>query len=173
MIQFTRQLALVIGLCVGIFSLTACEGMGDIREGLGIGAKVAQSYNLSDADMVAMARKGVAEIDNRNQVAPKNSKYGKRLSKLTKTFKSVNGQPLNFKVYRSEEVNAFAMPDGSIRVYSGLMDKMNDDELAFVIGHEIGHVAKGHSKKRFKTALLVGARREALGNWGGQGNFRA
>jgi len=80
----------------------------------------------------------------------------------------VNGQPLNFKVYQSKEVNAFAMPDGSIRIYSGLMDKMNDNELAFVIGHEIGHVAEGHSKKRFQTALLVGAGRDALGNWGGK-----
>jgi len=96
--------------------------------------------------MVAMAREGVADLDKRNRVASPNSKYSKRLRKLTKGFKSVNGQPLNFKVYQSKEVNAFATPDGSIRVYTGLMDKMSDNELVFVIGHEIGHIVEGHSK---------------------------
>jgi len=117
--------------------------------------------------MFAMARKGVADLDKRNRVASRESKYGKRLRRLTKGFKSANGRPLNFKAYRSKEVNAFAMPDGSIRVYTGLMNKMSDSELVFVIGHEIGHVAEGHSKKRFKAALLAGAGREALGKWGG------
>ena len=51
----------------------------------------------------------------------------------------VDGIPLNFKVYDVIDVNAFACPDGSVRVFSSLMDIMDDDELLGVIGHEIGH----------------------------------
>jgi len=38
------------------------------------------------------------------------------------------------------DVNAFACGDGSIRVFSALMDLMDDDELMAISGHEIGHV---------------------------------
>ncbi len=44
---------------------------------------------------------------------------------------------------------------------------MNDDELLGVIGHEIGHVLKHHSKNAFKTQLLTGATKDALSAAGG------
>ena len=43
------------------------------------------------------------------------------------------------------------------------MDQMNDDELRGVIGHEMGHVALGHSKKAMQTAYAVSAARTAAG----------
>ena len=57
----------------------------------------------------------------------------------------------------STEVNAFACPDGSIRIYSGLLDIMTDEEVLGVIGHEIGHIANRDSKEAFKNALLTSA----------------
>ncbi|VEB54342.1 Putative metalloprotease yggG [Salmonella enterica subsp. enterica] len=43
---------------------------------------------------------------------------------------------MNYKVYETKDVNAFAMAnDGCIRVYSGLMDMMTDNEVEAVIGH--------------------------------------
>ena len=59
----------------------------------------------------------------------------------------VEGIPLNFKVYYVIDVNAFACADGSVRIFSSLMDIMTDDELLGVIGHEVGHVAHKDSKK--------------------------
>jgi putative metalloprotease len=59
------------------------------------------------------------------------------------------------------------MANGCIRVYSGLMDLMNDDELRGVIGHEIGHVALGHSKSRMQTAYAASAVRGLAGAAGG------
>ena len=70
---------------------------------------------------------------------------------------SVEGIPLNFKVYNVIDVNAFACADGSVRVFAALMDIMDDDELLGVIGHEVGHVAHKDSKKAFKQALLTSA----------------
>jgi putative metalloprotease len=51
-----------------------------------------------------------------------------------------------------KEVNAFATADGSVRVYSGLMDIMDDNELLAVIGHEIGHVANNDSRDAMRAA---------------------
>ena len=80
---------------------------------------------------------------------------------------TVNGQKANYKVYITKDVNAWAMANGCIRVYSGLMDMMTDDEVLGVVGHEIGHVALGHSKKAMQTAYTVSAARDAAGAAGG------
>jgi Zn-dependent protease with chaperone function len=51
--------------------------------------------------------------------------------------------PLHVTVARRPEANAFALPGGTIYVFEGLIDKVNEpDELAGVIAHEIGHVAR-------------------------------
>ena len=70
---------------------------------------------------------------------------------------NINGQPVNYKVYMAKDVNAFAMANGCIRVYSGLMDMMTDNEVEAVIGHEMGHVALGHVKKGMQVALGTNA----------------
>lgn len=54
------------------------------------------------------------------------------------------------------------MADGSIRLYSGLMDKMTDQELLFVLGHEMGHVVKDHVQKKMRLALAGSALRKAI-----------
>ena len=69
---------------------------------------------------------------------------------------------------RDPVLNAFALPDGSIRFYAGLMDKMTDDEIRYVIGHEIGHVQAGHTRKRMQLALGSGAAQQAAGAAGGK-----
>jgi len=59
----------------------------------------------------------------------------------------------NFYIVDSEEINAFALPGGHIFVNKGLIDAVSEPELAFVIGHEIGHVCARHSMKRFQAAF--------------------
>ena len=66
------------------------------------------------------------------------------------------------------DVNAFACADGSIRVFSSLMDIMSDEELLGVIGHEVGHIAHRDSKKAFRTALLTSALRDGVSSKGGK-----
>jgi len=58
-----------------------------------------------------------------------------------------------FRVIDDKEFNAFAIPGGFIYVNSGLMNAATDDELACVLGHEIGHVAARHSVKKLQAAL--------------------
>lgn len=59
----------------------------------------------------------------------------------------------HFKIIADKELNAFAIPGGFIYVNSGLIQAANDDELAAVLGHEIGHVAARHSVKKLQAVL--------------------
>lgn len=131
------------------------------------GLKAAKAITVSDADVAAMARESVEWMDTHNKVCGPDDPYTIRLNKLTEGLTHADGIPLNFKVYDVIDVNAFACPDGSVRVFSSLMDLMTDDELLGVIGHEIGHVMKHHSKKAYKAALLASAGRDALSSGGG------
>ena len=61
------------------------------------------------------------------------------------------GQDFEFYLYRSAEVNAFALPGGFIYVSTGLVDAAdNESELAGVLAHEIAHVTLGHSAEQIE-----------------------
>ncbi|RYY10484.1 MAG: peptidase, partial [Alphaproteobacteria bacterium] len=95
-------------------------------------------------------------------------KYAARLDSVMQGMPTaINDQPVNYKVYLTPDVNAWAMANGCVRVYSGLMDLMNDDELRGVIGHEEGHVALGHTRKAMQTAYATSAARDMAGAAGG------
>lgn len=150
--------------------LLACgmpvEASAQFNLGKGISAvsKGAQAMTLTDEQMAAYVKQSVDWMDRNNPVLPEDNDYTKRLRRLTANCKDADGIPLNFKVYDVIDVNAFACPDGSVRVFSSLMDIMTDDELMGVIGHEIGHVIKRHSKKALKQELLTGALMDAAGS---------
>ncbi len=63
----------------------------------------------------------------------------------------------HFYVVDSKEVNAFAVPGGYVYVNRGLIERfMKLDELATVLGHEIGHVTERHTMKQQQKAQGVG-----------------
>lgn len=68
----------------------------------------------------------------------------------------------NFEVVKSDEPNAFALPGGFIFVTRSLVKlcESNRDELAFILGHEMGHVIRGHAIKRIlsNSAINVASR---------------
>jgi putative metalloprotease len=107
---------------------------------------------ISNEELVELCKQMRAEGDKQAKVAGKGNKYATRLNRLVKRFQEVDGHKLNYKVYITQDVNANATADGSVRVYSGLMDMMTDNELLFVIGHEIGHVVDGDSLDKVRMA---------------------
>lgn len=70
------------------------------------------------------------------------------LNLFAKELKLNNTKTLKFTVINSEEVNAFALPDGNIVVYSGILDKMKSyNELSALLSHEVSHINNRHSMK--------------------------
>lgn len=64
--------------------------------------------------------------------------------------------PVIFEVIESDMVNAFALPGGRIVVMSGLLDRMqSENELMFVIGHEMGHIINKDNLRSFSRGMLV------------------
>lgn len=58
-------------------------------------------------------------------------------------------------VFDSEQVNAFALPGGKIGVYTGILEVASTpDQLAAIIGHEVGHVIEHHSNERLSANKL-------------------
>ena len=117
---------LLIVLCS--LTLTACGSLNTSKL-ISAGANLAASMSITDAQVAQMCSEYMVYQDQQNKIASSSSKYTQRLNKLIKNLKGVEGMSLNFKVYETNEVNAFACGDGSIRVYSGLMDVMTDEEV--------------------------------------------
>ncbi|KVZ46127.1 peptidase [Burkholderia ubonensis] len=161
------QLKNAVAACGVAFLLSACGGMQGLdANGLAsAGSNMLKAATLSDADIAALSNDSCKSSDAQSKIAAPGSAYAKRLTKVMAGFgdMTLNGQKINYKVYMTKDVNAWAMGNGCVRVYSGLMDMMNDDELRGVIGHEMGHVALGHSKKAMQTAYAVSAARSAAG----------
>ena len=111
------------------------------------GVDAVKAVTLSDAQVAQIARQAAAHTDAENRVAAPTNSYAQRLARLVDDHKQEQGITFNYKVYLDPTINAFAMADGTIRIYSGLMDMMDDGELRFVIGHEMGHVLEKHIKK--------------------------
>ncbi|MDH6591553.1 putative metalloprotease [Variovorax sp. TBS-050B] len=151
-------------------ALVGCETLKNADTGAltQAGGSAFKAMSLTDSEIATMSDQSCAAMDQKNQIAPANSRYATRLAQVVKQMPTtVNGKTANYKVYMTKDVNAWAMANGCIRVYSGLMDLMNDDELRGVIGHEIGHVALGHSKSRMQTAYAASAVRGLASAAGG------
>ena len=77
-------------------------------------------------------------------------------------------------VFVKDEANAFALPGGKVGVYTGIFGvAKNQDQLAAVIGHEIGHVISHHHDERITRQLMaqgaLGAAGQLIGSRYGEG----
>ncbi|MDZ4032287.1 M48 family metallopeptidase [Kluyvera ascorbata] len=147
--------------------LSGCQNM-DSNGLLSSSTGALQAFSLSDQQVQALSDQACKDMDSKATIAPADSTYVQRLNKIAAALgDNINGQPVNYKVYVAKDVNAFAMANGCIRVYSGLMDLMNDNEVEAVVGHEMGHVALGHVKKGMQVAIGTNALRAAAASAGG------
>lgn len=159
-----QKTALALGITV---LLSSCSGF-DNNALLQSGAQAYQAYTLSDDQVKQLSNQSCEQMDKENQIAPATSDYQQRLNKIAAALgDNINGVPANYKVYQTKDVNAWAMANGCIRVYSGLMDMMTDNEVEGVLGHEMGHVALGHTRKAMQLAYATTAARTAAASVGG------
>lgn len=162
-----KRLFITLTLAVAVMAPTAAVAQFNLGKAVSGGVKAVKALTLTDEQMRQYVKEYIDWMDENNPVLPEDDPYTQRLRRLTEGLTDVEGIPLNFKVYHVIDVNAFACADGSVRVFSSLMDIMTDDELLGVIGHEIGHVAHKDSKNAFKQALLTSALKDGIASNGG------
>jgi predicted Zn-dependent protease len=112
--------------------------------------QINESAEKAYADVIAQAKKQGALDQNAAQVERVKS-IAARLTQVTGALRpDAPGWEWETHVLSSKEVNAWCMPGGKIAVYTGLLDKLKptDDELAAVMGHEIGHALREHGRER-------------------------
>lgn len=141
--------------------MSGCEET-DVGLAIDAGADAVRAATLSDEEVQRVARLVARKTDQSHRVAPPGDPYERRLQRLIGGDVALDGYDFNYKVYLSPTVNAFAMADGTIRVHSGLMDMLDDEELLFVVGHEMGHVTAKHIKKKIMLAYAGRAVRKAI-----------
>tara|TARA_A100000164_G_scaffold349021_1_gene351647 strand:- start:402 stop:1235 length:834 start_codon:yes stop_codon:yes gene_type:complete len=106
--------------------------------------------------MLKLKKLGKLNVDKIQTQRVKN--ITKRLIKQTTIFREdAPGWDWEINVLKSPRINAWCMPGGKIAVYSGLINKIKatDDELAAVIGHEIAHALREHSRERASERVLA------------------
>ena len=149
-------------LCVMMMTSCSMLKVVDQNAALNAGAAVASALTISDAQIAEVCTEYMAQMDKENTIAPASSEYTQRLNRVMGRFHNISNLNLNYKVYQSSTINAFASGDGSVRVYSGLMDVMNDDELFAVIGHELGHLINKDVRDAYRNAYLIVAARYGI-----------
>ncbi len=84
------------------------------------------------------------------------TRIGKRIADAVGD--ALPGAKWEFVVFdEPKTVNAFALPGGKVGVYTGLINlASSDDEIAIVMGHEIGHVTARHGAERMSQGLVAG-----------------
>ena len=147
-----------------VLSLASCSSLKvvDQNAAANAGAAAVQALTISDAQVVQLCSQYMAESDGQNTILPASNAYAQRLDRIMARFHNISNLDLNYKVYQSNEVNAFASGDGSVRVYTGLMDAMNDDEVFAVIGHELGHLINKDVRDAYRAAYLIVAARYGI-----------
>ncbi|WP_250451805.1 M48 family metallopeptidase [Caballeronia sp. ATUFL_M2_KS44] len=168
--KFSRLALGASAIAAAVVTLASCGSVANMNPDalLQSGQMATKAFSLSDGDVRALSDKSCAQMDAESKIAPASSQYAQRLNRISKQLgDNINGVPVNYKVYITKDVNAWAMANGCVRVYSGLMDMMNDDEVRGVVGHEMGHVALGHTKKAMQLAYATSAARSVASQAGG------
>lgn len=113
---------------------------------------------LYGAATMALAKQQLTQMDNSNQKkmlsdtqaktgVVDNEAYSGRLERIERNLVSTGMIQRNYDVYvnPSQDLNAFETLGGVISVNKGMMDVLNDDELAFTLCHEMQHGEKRHA----------------------------
>ena len=85
-----------------------------------------------------------------------NAQYNQATTCIANAITQIVGGNWEVVVFEDKSPNAFALPGNKIGVYTGMLQLVdNQEQLAAVIGHEIGHVLAKHSNERASQEMAV------------------
>ncbi|MBV8551636.1 MAG: M48 family metalloprotease [Acidobacteriaceae bacterium] len=133
--------------------------------------------NYSPQQQIQLGQKAATQVYKQMPVLPDSSpvtQYIQQLGNKLTAYAPGYKWPYNFHVVNSAEINAFALPGGSIFVNLGTIQAAADEaQLAGVMAHEISHVVLQHSvcnaEKEQKVGLIAGLGQIAAGRAGRSG----
>ena len=155
-------------LIASVLALASCETVQTTQGGavgvdreqrMAVSAEaVEQAANQQYGELIAKERQKGTLNRNPGQVNRVRTIVNRLVSQTTAFRPDARKWDWEVNVLTAPEVNAWAMPGGKIGVNTGLIEKLNltDDELAAVLGHEIAHALREHSRERASEQALAG-----------------
>ena len=163
--MFIPRTIVAISICI---SALISGGCATTTSGGSVGADRSQLMLVSSEQLEQMASEAYNELKsdasaqntlNRNSgMLQRVRTVASHLEPQTRIFRTdAPGWRWEVNVITSEKLNAFCMPGGKIMVYSGLIDKLqlSDAEIAIVLGHEISHALREHSREQMSQAIAA------------------
>ena len=159
-----RMLAAALLVSAGL----GLAGCASTTEGGAVGAERKQLLLISSQQLEQMAAQSYAKL--RADAAKKGTlntdpvltqrvrAVAARIEPHTAVFRrDAPGWKWEVNVISSNELNAFCMPGGKIAFYTGLIKQLNlgDNEIAVVMGHEISHALREHSREQVSQAIAA------------------
>ncbi len=154
----------LIFLTITVLALTACASTtqsgltGVNRSQLQIIPSEAMNAQSKQVYMGLMQdAKNQGAVDNKSRTSSRVKTVFTNLVPYTANFRPDAAQfEWEINVINSDELNAFAMPGGKMVVYSGIVEKLqlSDDEIAAIVGHEMAHVLREHSREKASQELI-------------------
>lgn len=161
----TPRLLGVISFCLACVTVSGCVST---TEGGAVGAQRSQLMLISSGELETMAEQSYAKLKadatsqgelNRDSAMLKRVRaIATQIKPHTAVFrKDAPGWNWEVNVIDSKELNAFCMPGGKIMFYSGLITqlKLSDAEIGIVMGHEIAHALREHSREQVSQAIAA------------------
>lgn len=156
-------------------------------EGGAVGASRSQLLLVSSAELDQMAVQGYNKLKTEAAAKRALNTDTAMLNRVRAVAARIEPQTAVFRadaprwqwevnLITSDEINAFCMPGGKIMFYTGLIRKLSlsDDEIAVVMGHEIAHALREHSREQVsqavaaQTAISIGTQLLGLGDGASQ-----
>ena len=152
---FLNQLG---GAGLGFTALLAGTARAQVDVGKASGIRKLISAETLEASAVQQYRQTLGEADSKRALAADDHPQLKRLraiaDKLIPFTAQWNPDSRKWKwevnLIGSKQINAWCMPGGKIAFYTGILDQLqlNDDEVAMIMGHEMAHALREHSRER-------------------------
>ena len=151
--------------------VVACGGGGaQAREGVEVGPPSSLSRLVSAEQVEQMAAQQYAQLATQakaqNALLPDNHPQVIRVRAIARRLiphtlawnKRAAQWRWEVNVLQSKEINAFCMPGGKIAFYTGILDqlKLNDDEVAMIMGHEMAHALREHAREQMGKSATTG-----------------
>ena len=160
---FLNQLG---GAGLGFTALLAGTARAQVDVGKASGIRKLISAETLEASAVQQYRQTLGEADSKRALAADDHPQLKRLraiaDKLIPFTAQWNPDSRKWKwevnLIGSKQINAWCMPGGKIAFYTGILDQLqlNDDEVAMIMGHEMAHALREHSRERLAKSKATG-----------------